>query len=120
MISFEVDAEEAIAELDRLAKGPELGGMEGALASGYMTTSQRVHVLTGRLKESGHPISSFSDGTWEGIISYARHPGIFELARGDSPTMNHPEGGHFFFDPGGEEFLAGVKKAIMDYVSGGE
>jgi hypothetical protein len=61
-----------------------------------------------------------SGDVWEGEISFARHPGIFELARGDSPTKFHPEGGHYFFDPGGPEFLREVRKAIWDWVTDGK
>lgn len=109
-------------ELDRLAAGP--GGetvlrMEAALAAGYITTEARVHVITGYLKASGQPSSSFDGELWEGTIDFARYPGIFELARGNSPTMNHPEGGHYFFDPGGPEFLREVRRAVWDFTTGG-
>jgi hypothetical protein len=109
-------------ELGRLAHGPAgptLLAMEAALAAGYITTEGRVHVITGFLKASGHPSSSFNGTEWEGEIDFARYPGIFELARGNSPTQNHPEGGHYFFDPGGPEFEAGVRQAVWDFVTDG-
>lgn len=109
-------------ELDRLAKGPvgrTLAEMEAALAAGYLTTEQRVHVITGHLKASGHPTSSFDGEQWEGEMDFARYPGIFELARGNSPTANHPEGGHYFFDPGGPDFERGVREAVWGFVTGG-
>lgn len=109
-------------ELDRLVKGP--GGetvmaMESALAAGYIATEVRVHVITGFLKASGHPSSTFDGERWEGEIDFARYPGIFELARGNTPTLNHPEGGHYFFDPAGPEFEARVRQAVWDFVTGG-
>lgn len=110
-------------ELDRLAKGPvgeTVLRMESALAAGYITTEARAHVITGYLKASGHPSSSFDGEQWEGTIDFARYPGIFELARGNTPTYNHPEGGHYFFDPGGPEFEREVRQAVWDFVTGGE
>jgi hypothetical protein len=107
-------------ELDRLIKGPAgstLLEMESALASGYAITEVRVHVITGFLKASGHTASHFDGEEWEGEIDYARHPGIFELARGNSPTKYHPSGGHYFFDPGGPEFERRVRQAVWDFVT---
>ncbi len=107
-------------ELDRLASGPGMGtvmAMESALAAGTLTTSMRAHVITGALKASVHPSSHFSGDEWEGTINAAGHPGIFELARGDSATLNHPEGGHYFFDPGGPVFEAAVRQAMWDWVT---
>lgn len=110
-------------ELDRLAAGP-VGGtmtaMEAALIAGYITTEARVHVITGHLRGSGHPSSSYDGEEWTGEIDFARYPGIYELARGNSPTENHPEGGHYFFDPGGPDFERGVRQAVWDFVTDGE
>lgn len=109
-------------ELDRLAEGP--GGetilrFESALAAGVSMTEARVHIITGFLKSSVHPESSFDGESWEGSIDASRYPGIYELARGDSPTLNHPEGGHYFFDPGGPYFLHEVREAVWDWVTAG-
>jgi hypothetical protein len=108
-------------ELDRLARGPDartISAMEAALMLGYAITEKRVHVITGDLLASGHPSSSFDRFTWSGEIDYDRHPGIFELARGDVATSEHPyPGRHYFFDPGGHEFLAGVRQAFWDWVT---
>jgi hypothetical protein len=109
-------------ELDHLAGGPAGGtvlAMESALAAGFITTEARVHVITGYLKASGHPSSSFDGERWEGEIDFAGHPGIFELARGNEPTLNHPEGGHYFFDPGGPDFERAVRQAVWDFVTNG-
>jgi zinc transporter ZupT len=118
-VRFTVDASAAIRELDRILAGPNVAKMEAALAAGYMTADSHVHVITGRLKASGHIESSTSETSWKGTMGFARHPGIFELARGDAPTMNHPDGGHFFFDPGGQEFLDGVHQELVDWVKNG-
>ena len=109
-------------ELDRLIKGPAgetVFRMEAALLDGYTTTEVRVHVITGMLKASGHPNSAFDGDIWTGEMDFARHPGIFELARGNAPTANHPEGGHYFFDPGGQQFEHGVREAVWDFVTDG-
>jgi hypothetical protein len=109
-------------ELDRLAKGPAgstVLAMEAAMVAGFVTTEARVHVITGYLRASGHVTSSFDGEQWEGEIDYARYPGIYELARGNAPTKNHPEGGHYFLSPGGPEFERGVRQAVWDFVTGG-
>lgn len=123
MIRFEVDLygpRGAGFELDRLMKGPSAGTilrMEAALAEGTVMTEARAHVITGFLKSSVHPESSFDGDSWSGTIDAARYPGIFELARADTPTENHPEGGHYFFDPGGPYFLHEVRQAVWDWVT---
>jgi hypothetical protein len=109
-------------ELTRLEAGP--GGtavmaMEAALAAAAITTEGRVHVITGFLKASGTVHSAFGGDQWEGEIDYSRYPGIYELARGNAPTLNHPEGGHYFFDPGGPDFERGVRQAVWDFVTDG-
>ena len=119
-IRFEVDLNGAGDELDRLASGPGAGTvarLEGALMQGYITSVARVHVITGYLKSTIHPSSEFSGDTWTGTISAARYPGIFELARGNMPTHNHPSGGHYFFGPGGQDFERAVREAIWDWVT---
>lgn len=110
-------------ELDRLEKGPAgeaIMRMESALLAGYMTTLERVHVLTGALKSSVHPSSEFAGDVWTGTIAAARYPGIFELARGNSPTSNHPEGGHYFLGPGGQDFEREVRVTVWEWVTGGD
>lgn len=110
-------------ELDRLMKGPEgptFMAMEAALLAGYTLSLARAHVITGALKGSVHPDSHNSGAVWEGSILAARDPGIYELARGDHPTHNHPEGGHYFFDPGGPSFERGVRQSMWEYVTDGE
>lgn len=119
-VRFSCDAREAVNETDRLSRGPDPVQFEFALAAGLAAVDAKVHELTGRLKASGHVTSEASDGSWEGTIGYARYPGIYELARGDTPTRNHPEGGHFLFDPGGPEYAERVKRALVAFVTGGE
>lgn len=107
-------------ELDRLADGPgpvTLADMEGALAAGTAITIGRAHVITGKLKASVHPESNWTGEIWEGTISAVRYPGIFELWRGDTPTLNHPEGQHYFFDPGGPGFERAVRQAVWGWVT---
>lgn len=115
--------EAVLHELDRLARGPGADGttfrLESILMTGYAATQERVHVLTGHLKGSGHPESSFDGAVWTGTVSYDRHPGIFELARGDHPTHNHPEGGHYFFEPMYRDTPRQYEEAVMHFLEGG-
>lgn len=118
---FAVYLDGAGDELDRLARGPggrTIADMERSLLLGYSITEARVHVITGSLKASGHPWSDFAGDKWTGEIDFAHDPGIFELARGDSPTRYHPAPGrHYFYDPGGHEFEKGVRQAFWDWVT---
>lgn len=101
VVRIEVDWDGIPAELDRLAAGPLpfVPEFESVLLGSFGVTQGHVHVITGALKASGHPSSEFDGEVWRSTIAYARYPGIFELARGNMPTENHPEGSHFFFDP---------------------
>ncbi len=114
-------------ELSRLEAGPvgvTVAQMEAALAAGFIETETKVHIITGALRASGVPRSNFTGEEWEGEIDYARHPGIFELARGDMPTHFHPDGGHNFFGAydggGGPTFERGVRQAVWNFVTDGE
>jgi hypothetical protein len=119
-VTFKVDIDGPLAELDRLVAGPDLSAFEMAMSDGLAATFEKVHQLTGHLKTTGRGTTELGEGSWEGTMAFARHPGIFELARGDRPTRNHPEGGHYFFDPGGEMYLEAVKRALIAYVTSGE
>lgn len=110
-------------ELDRLSKGPDahtVAAWETALLTGYAVTESRVHVITGILKASGHPSSEHDLTSWTGTIEFAHKPGIFELALAHTPTAYHPEGGHYFFDPGGPVFERAVRQAFWDWITGGK
>jgi hypothetical protein len=119
-IRIEIDAEDVLHELDRLAAGPTpvVEDFEGVLLSSFLATQAHVHVITGELKASGKPDSSFDGEVWSGSLTYLRYPGIYELARGDSPTLNHPEGGHFFFDPpeGSEIYRQRYEDVFYDWL----
>jgi hypothetical protein len=119
-VRFSVDASAASRELDRLTRGADPERFEGALVAAVGVIGSKVHVITGKLRASGHSDSEFSGGRWQGTVGFARYPGIYELARGDTPTRNHPDGGHFFMNPGGEEFCEQVKQFLLDYVTDGE
>jgi len=111
------------AELDRIADGPgqrTVAAWETALLTGYAMSEARAHVITGALKASGHPSSRHDEGSWEGTISFARDPGIFELARADTPTRHHPSGGHYFLTPGGPLFERMVRQAFWDWITDGK
>jgi hypothetical protein len=120
-IKVTVDFHDVIEELDRLGRGPGAGkttmALESILATSFSAVLAKVHVLSGGLKASGHPSSEFDGDRWVGTIHFARHPGIFELARGNAPTLNHPEGGHYFFDPAYETPEA-YENAIMGFLKG--
>jgi hypothetical protein len=122
--SVEVHADEVIHELDRLARGPGAGPttfrLEAIMLGAFTATQERVHVITGVLKGSGHPSSAFDGETWTGEIGYVRHPGIFELARGNRPTVNHPEGEHYFLGPAYDTDEP-IRQAILGFLGlGGE
>lgn len=119
MLKFEVDAEKAIAELDRLSDGPGPARFDAIMTTYYGLVAAKVHILTGRLKASGHMTSSWDGGQWDGEMGFLRHPGIFELARGNTPTKNHPEGGHHFYEPayGSEK---DYQASILQWLEGGE
>lgn len=119
MIRFEVDLDGAGDELDRLARGPgpeTVGRMESALLAGFATTEGRVHVMSGYLKSTLHPSSSFTGTEWEGTISAARIPGIFELARGNRPSKHHHDS-HYFLGPAGQDFEREVREAFWGWVT---
>lgn len=111
-------------ELDRLEKGPAgrtLERMEASLARNTMAVELRTHVITGYLKSTIHMSSNFAISVWSGTISGARYPGIYELARGDSPTKYHPYPGHHnFFGPYGPSFEKDVRQAVWDFVTDGD
>ncbi len=96
-LRFEVDLDGAAIELERL-QHPPFREMEGVLLTTFAITDARVHVITGELKASGHPTSERAGDVWSGTLSYARYPGIYELARGERPTRYHTDS-HFLFDP---------------------
>jgi hypothetical protein len=116
-----VDMEDVIKELDRLARGPGADGttfrFESIWLEGFAATQARVHVLTGRLKSTGHPVTSSDGDSWTGEVDYTRYPGIFELARGNRPTLNHPEGGHYFLAPMYDTNDA-MQEACLDFLRG--
>lgn len=121
-VTWSVHLDGAGAELDRIARGPDartIARFEGELLTGFTITEGRVHVITGALKASGHPSSHHDETSWEGTMSFAANPGIFELARGDASTRYHLLGQHYFFDPGGPMFERGVRQAFWDWITGG-
>lgn len=110
-------------ELDRLMKGPAgetLTRMEGSLALHTIAVELRTHVITGYLSSTIHATSGLTGDTWTGTIAGARYPGIYELARGDSPTKHHPYPGHHnFFGPEGPQFEQDIRQAVWDFVTDG-
>lgn len=106
-------------ELDRLIRGPDVARMEAALLAGFAASYGRAHVITGALRASMHPSSSLGAGDWEGTMSAARYPGIFELARGNRPSKYHADGQHYFLI-GGPPFEREVRETIWEWVTGGE
>jgi len=89
-----------IEEFDQLSKGvtyQTVGKFEEILSDAFLATQAAVHVLSGGLKGSGVPMSSFDGDVWQCEIEYDRSPGIFELSLGDEPSIFHPEGAHADF-----------------------
>lgn len=90
--------------------------LDRLLDAAFAATQSKVHVETGRLKMSGRVDNHYLFDVWIGEIKYLRHPGIFELARGDTPTKLHPSGGHFFFEAI-DPFIPHMETAINDVFS---
>ena len=120
-VVISMDATDVLANLDRLARGPGSGEavfrLEAILARSFAEVSDHVHVMTGGLKGSGHPSSEYDGTVWKGTLAFARHPGIFELALGNHPTLNHPEGQHYFFAPA-YDIVEPYKEAVLDFMRG--
>jgi hypothetical protein len=118
---IEIDLDGAGDELDRLIAGPApaLPLFESALMTGFAKSLFQAHVITGKLRGSGHLSSSFDGATWEGQIGFARYPGIFELARGNRPSRHHPDGRHYFFDGAGPDFERAVREGAWWWVTDG-
>lgn len=85
--------------------------LDNLLDAAFAATQSKVHIDTGYLIESGDVHRHFVGDIWYGEISYARYPGIFELARGDSPSREHPAGGHHFFNAV-EPFIPEMELAV--------
>jgi hypothetical protein len=101
----------------RGGKGPGFkvtGQFESALKDTAAAVHTHVHVQTGYLQSTGLTNSHFTGTEWEGEITYAHDPGIYELDRGDTPTANHPEGGHGFYDAV-EPFVPVFDEALNAY-----
>lgn len=107
-----------IADFSELEHAPgfkAIGKLEQTLADAYEASQAIVHVITGDLKASGVPHTSFSGSEWSGGIEYARKPGIFELALGNAPSLNHPEGQHSaFLEEAVDPFAAKVGEIVED------
>lgn len=122
---WEVYLDGAGEELDRIARGPDartIARFEAALLEGFTITEGRVHIITGLLAQSGHPVSHHDEYTWSGEMDFARYPGIFELARGDAATKYHPAPGHHYFfgdppDGGGPLYLRKFRQAFWDWLT---
>ena len=99
-LRFEVNLDGTAVNLERLTH-PPTAELEAVLATTFAITEARVHVITGRLKASGRPVSEHFHDTWSGTLEFAGDPGIYELARGPRKTKYHGGLGdsHFFFDP---------------------
>lgn len=99
---IDVDGLDKMVEEFGNAAGPidfkVISKFEKTFHSSFLAVRGRTHVDTGYLRFSGITRTHFDGDEWSGEIAFARNPGIFELARGDTPTYTHPEGGHFFFN----------------------
>ncbi len=117
-------------------KAPSTRKLGNLLTAAYAATQSKVHIDTGYLKASGRKSEHHVGDVWMGEIEFARHPGIFELARGDKPTgtdtiitrpgkkatkrqiartlqTSHPTGGHHFFN-GVEPFIEQMDEVVHD------
>lgn len=90
-----------------------IGKLDNVFGAAAAAVRSRVHIDTGYLASSGRDSTHYVNDIWIGEITYARYPGIFELARGDTPTVTHPTGGHFFFNAV-EPFIPHMDNIIND------
>jgi hypothetical protein len=105
----------SFAELEHAPGFQAIGRLEAELAGAFEASQEVVHVITGDLRLSGTPHTTYDGTTWSGGIDYDRNPGIFELARGDEPTVNHPEGGHAdFLNAAVDPFVANVDNIVNE------
>jgi hypothetical protein len=117
-LHFEIEDEKVLAELSRLADGPDPARWEGIMSGTFAAVSARVHIITGLLRGSGAMATSYDGEVWTGTISFVRYPGIFELARGNTPTANHPAGGHHFYEPAYASPQA-YKDSVLEWLAEG-
>lgn len=87
--------------------------LETVLKAAFKQTQEDVHVISGRLKDSGHTETDFDGVTWEGSINYGGPQGtpayyaIYEMGRSG---IKHGTPHDFF--AGLEEFDGQFEEAI--------
>lgn len=69
--------EREFARLQALPGGEALGVLDAIILAGYAATQGAVHIITGRLKESGRHISMVVGKEWQGEIHYGT-PGVWD------------------------------------------
>lgn len=102
---------ECFEDLSKPFTHRELSSFEVRFQAAYRAVRGATHVDTGRLRLSGRADTHYDGDEWSGEMSFLAHPGVFELARGNAPSAQHPEGGHFFFNAV-EPFLPGFEDDI--------
>jgi hypothetical protein len=107
-IEIDVDFSGWLAKLEEL-QHPPIMELESIFLAKFQEVQAAVHVITGSLKGSGRTDTDYAEGVWKaemvfggpapgyphGNVGYA----LAELARGNAPTLNHPEGGHYYYEP---------------------
>jgi hypothetical protein len=110
-----------IDALDRVSEPPDWSTtlkLEVALAEAFLMTQKRVHVISGRLHDSGHTESNLRGRTWRGEILYGGPPGsdayyaIYEMARPGTRPDGTP---HNFFAGLEEKFGDKFEKAVDNH-----
>lgn len=72
------------------------GKLESTLQEAFVQTQDQVHVISGRLKASGHTDTDFDGYTWTGEIKYGGRTGtpayyaIYEMNRGGTRPDGTP------------------------------
>jgi hypothetical protein len=133
-VAIHMDASDWLAELHRLADGPDLHDLlrlEAVLTEQFELTQQYVHVITGSLRASGKIHSDMHGHLWEGEITYGGQSNAIidpvnyarrEQSRGVSDVIGVTGGGdehgdHDFMRPlGGEQH--GYLQAILAFLRG--
>lgn len=106
-----------IKEIREMGSPPSFhvtGALESVLDAAFAKTQSQVHVISGRLKASGHTESDFNGKVWSGAIHYGGISGtpayyaIYEMYRGGF----HPDGTPHDWFAGLEVFDKAIEEAI--------
>lgn len=115
-LTFEVSGlDEMIDAMKAIRKGPSfktIAKFESHLDKAFAVTQANVHVISGRLKASGHTESDWKSNVWTGQINYGgpsgspAYYGVYELHRHGNRQQPPFTPHDFFFGLGDQYDLA--------------